>query len=389
MIKNIVVLAAGPNGLGVLRSLYLKGIRVTCVTRSESDISNFSRLPKQKHILTNSNNEQQQVELKALLLACPAGSIVLPTSDWFVSFLSHNSAELSERLKFILPSEQTVDILIDKAMETQIVGNILPIPKTEQTLSNSEQLKAKLGLPIIIKPRSHEHMVLGKKNITLTTDAELDDFFKQYGNVLEHLIAQEIIIGPDSEQWVCNCVFDKNSNLVQAFTFNRLSLSPAHYGVTSYARSKYNKEIIQHTEKLGKHLNYVGPAMVEFKRDGRDNLYKYIELNPRLGMCNFFDTSCGINNAYATCEVIAGINSATKPQMLNDVMFLSFYEDCYAKRKDGQTLRTIFSTYLKNVPARHVFIFFVWWDPYPALRLSLLQLFALFRSLHRKLTRRH
>lgn len=386
MIKNVIVLAAGPNGLGAIRSLYQKGVRAQCVTRTKDDISNYSRLPATKHVLPQGSAEAQAGELKKLLLSYPAGSIVLPTSDWFVSFLNRHANELNTHLQFLLPKADIVDMLIDKALETKIVGDILAVPLTEQHLTNSEALYNKLGLPIIIKPRSHKHMVLGKKNIILSTETDLRTFFEKFAMVLDDVIAQQIIPGPDSAQWVCNCVFDKNSELVQAFTFNRLGLSPSHYGVTSYARSQYNPEIIAYTEQLGKHLKYVGPAMVEFKHDPRDNQYKYIELNPRLGMCNFFDTSCGINNAYATCQVIAGEKVPPPPQMQSNVMFLSLYEDLYSRSKSGEKLPAIIFRYLKNVISRHVFIYFVWWDPQPAIRLTRLQLLAFFRSAYKKIS---
>lgn len=384
MIKNVIVLSAGPNGLGVIRSLHKEGIRTISVTRSSTDVSNFSRIPKMKYILKETSGDQQFEELKNILLCCPAGSIVLPTSDWFVSFLNNYVKELSDHLRFLLPKEDIVELLIDKALETRTVGEILPIPLTEQRLTTSESLKNKLGLPIIIKPRSHKHMVLGKKNIIINSEEQLNMFFEQFSTVLGHLIAQQIIPGPDSEQWVCNCVFDRNSELVQAFTFNRLSLSPSHYGVTSYARSEYNADVIAYTERLGKHLKYIGPAMVEFKRDPRDGVYKYIELNPRLGICNFFDTSCGINNPYATCRVIAGENLHMKPEMKNNVIFLSLYEDFFSKRRDGEKPGSIILNYLKNARLKHVFIYFVWWDPGPALRLAGIQLAALIRTLIRK-----
>ena len=381
MSATTVVLSAGPNGLGVTRSLYLKGIRPVVISRQSDDVVNYSRLPARKIVLPERDTESALLQT---LLALPQAAIVIPTSDWFVSFLAENSERLSQHIRFLLPSPDIARMLIDKAAETETVSAILPLPKTIQKLTDSTALMDNLRLPVIIKPRSHQHMVLGSKNRILGNVQEVTDFFVQYQTQLEHLIAQEVVPGDDDCQWVCNCFFDYNSDLVQAFSFNRLRLSPSHYGVTSYAISQYNEEVITLSKKLGKALGYVGPAMVEFKFDNRDNCYKYIELNPRLGMCNYFDTSCGINNAHAYWQLLNDEALNYNVQMKNDVIFVSLYEDFFSRRKDGESISQIFSAYLNDFFKPHVFIYHTWWDPVPSVRMLARQLTSLLKALLRK-----
>lgn len=381
MSATTVVLSAGPNGLGVTRGLYLEGIRAIVITRHAEDVVNFSRLPAKKIVLPEVSSEQF---LLKTLLELPRGAVVIPTSDWFVSFLAENSTVLSQQVRFLLPSIDVAQMLIDKAAETQVVAAILPLPKTLQNLTDAQSLNRTLRLPVIVKPRSHQHMVLGSKNRILSDSTEVEDFFAQYKTQLEHLIAQEVIPGDDDCQWVCNCFFDHNSDLVQAFSFNRLRLSPPHYGVTSYAVSQYNDDVVLLSKKLGKALGYVGPAMIEFKFDHRDSCYKYIELNPRLGMCNYFDTRCGINNAYAYYQLLNGDALSYDKQMKNGVIFVSLYEDFFARRKDGEKILHIFAHYLKDTLKPHVFIYHTWWDPGPSARMLLIQLKHLFKALIKK-----
>lgn len=381
MTATTVVLSAGPNGLGVTRSLYLRGIRPVVVSRQPDDVVNFSRLPVRKIVIPHDDDGSA---LLHVLLELPAGAIVIPTSDWFVSFLAEKSDKLAHHVRFLLPSPDIARMLIDKASETETVSAILPLPKTIQKLTDASTLINELRLPVIIKPRSHQHMVLGSKNRILSNVQEVADFFAQYQTQLEHLIAQEVVPGADDCQWVCNCFFDHNADLVQAFSFNRLRLSPSHYGVTSYAISKQNDDIIALSRKLGKALGYVGPAMVEFKFDHRDSTYKYIELNPRLGMCNYFDTRCGINNAYAYCQLINGEALNYTLQMKSGVIFVSLYEDFFSRRKDGESVGQILSAYSKDFFKSHVFIYHTWWDPAPSVRMLAKQLTNLVKALLRK-----
>jgi predicted ATP-grasp superfamily ATP-dependent carboligase/peptidoglycan/xylan/chitin deacetylase (PgdA/CDA1 family) len=383
--NNVVVLGAGPNGLGVSRSFHLEGISVKLVTLSNKDISNFSRIPKEKHIITGTTNEEKHQWLLSFFKMQPKGTTIVPTSDWFVSFVTENMKVLEENCLFMLPKKEVTDILIDKALETKIIGDVVPLPKTIQEIIDQPQLLKELGLPIIIKPRSHKHMVLGQKNIILNTKSETQRFFDKFADKLDNLIAQQVILGEDNQQWVCNCVFDYDSNMVQAFTFNRLKLSPSHFGVTSYAISQHNEAVIELSKKIGKAIKFVGPAMVEFKKDPSDGEYKYIELNPRLGMCNFFDTSCGINNAYFTYLLASNKNIPEREPMKDNIVFLSFFEDFFSRRQDGEKIFEIFRDYLCNLSKKHIFIYFVWWDPYPAIHLAFKQLSGVIKSACTKL----
>jgi D-aspartate ligase len=379
--SNTIVLAAGPNGLGVVRSLYLKGIRCQIITRDKSDITHKSKVPIVKLYINGNTDEEQHKWLLKTLAAQPQGTIIIPTSDWFVTFLTEYTIQLEKNCTFIIPNKELSEILIDKAKETAVVSQVIPVPNTVQHITGAKQLIDELSLPIIVKPRSHKHMVLGCKNIIIETEEQLDQFFKKFGDVVSSVIAQTIIQGKDSQQWVCNCFFDENSNIIQAFTFNRLRLSPSHYGVTSYAISKYNQEVIDLSAKLGKALNYTGPAMVEFKQDAQDGVYKYIEINPRLGMCNYFDTSCGINNAFTTYQ-LANKQKLSKPQPMREgVIFVSFYEDYYSRLHDGETIGAIFKEYFSNfISKKHIYIYFVWWDPRPSTSLLYLQIKSLVSS---------
>jgi len=382
---NTIVLAAGPNGLGVVRSLHLEGIRCQIITRDKSDITHKSKVPVVKLYINGNTDEEQHQWLLETLSAQPPGTIIIPTSDWFVTFLTEHTQQLQKNCTFIIPDKELSEVLIDKAKETAVVSDVIPVPNTVQHVTDAKQLIDELSLPIIIKPRSHKHMVLGCKNIVIETEEQLEQFFEKFGDVLSSVIAQTIIQGEDSQQWVCNCFFDENSNITQAFTFNRLRLSPSHYGVTSYAVSKHNQKVIDLSAKLGKALNYTGPAMVEFKQDPQDGIYKYIEINPRLGMCNYFDTSCGINNAYATYQLACNQKLPAPKPMREGVMFVSFYEDMFSRLRDGETIGAILKEYFSNfISKKHIYIYFVWWDPYPAISLMGRQISNILKSLWQK-----
>jgi D-aspartate ligase len=363
--SKAIILAAGPNGLGALRSLYKENIRADVITANKNEPVMSSRLPILKVVLNNAANSQELLEV---LLSWPiSGQVLLPTSDWYVDFLVGNQDKLSEKFKFVLPKGELSSKFIDKKEEIELVNDFVELPKTITVLPETKDALLQLiDLPIIIKPRSNELNHIGQKNILIYSDEELVEFYAKFNDILQYCIAQDIIVGDDENLWVCNCVFDLQGNLINAFTFQRLQLTPPHFGVTCYAESRLNEEVIRQVKKLGEGVGYVGPAMVEFKVDDRDGKYKYIEVNPRLGLCNYFDSSCGKNNVYATYCVAMGLTFVEQPQKV-DRLFLSFYEDLYSRFRDGQKVTQVFKTYFSNAMKMHTFMYFSWIDPWPAL----------------------
>ena len=366
---DVVVIASGSNGLGAVRSLHQKSLRVAVICDGPHDESLHSHIPVIKRTM---NCEAVQADREQALLASlrefePQHPVLIPTADWMITVLQTHAQYIEQHFKVCLPDPALSEILIDKAKEVKRVAEAIHVPKTLTQLPASPQaFQEQLSLPVIVKPRSHQHYVLNAKNVRLMTSQDVEAFYREFGNVLDSVLAQELIPGPDSAQWVCNCFFDSNSELVDAMTFNRLGLAPPHFGVTSYAVSAYNKDVIELSARLGKYLNYVGPAMVEFKFDERDGTYKYIELNPRIGMCNFFDTRCGVNNVYYTYRQARGEPLQKSSEMKSGLIYVDLWDDFYSRKIDGVGYSAIFRMYLKDLGKKHVFSHFVWYDPIPA-----------------------
>lgn len=387
----VIVLAAGGNGLGALRSLSRSNLKIYLIANDRADPSLLSKFYFRKAVLPSASSSDRRRELFRLLDEVKQEyTVVIPTSDWYLAKLQEYVKLYPLRFKVCLPNEKISSILIDKARETHLIGNVVPIPKTVQDLpSDYNSLLNALSLPIIIKPRSFEHNTINTKNIQIFTIDDLVCFYKDFGNTLSNLIAQEIIEGKDENLWVCNCTFNYENEIIGAFIFRRIRLSPSHYGVTSYAVSEWNPEIFQLSQKIGKKINYHGPAMIEFKYDPVDSNYKYIELNPRLGMCNYFDTFCGINNVWLAYLLSLGEN--INPQNIKQkdgVIFLSLYDDFYSRIKDGEKIIKIILHYFKSITRKHVFMYFIYVDPLPGVVMTFRHIKNTVRSLAGKVMKK-
>lgn len=369
--RAAIVLATGLNGLGAIRSLTVAGFDPVVITNSEKELSALTRLHSKRFIVPDNSDwgenvlkvlEELSFENKPPILAC---------SDKGANFVADNVDQLTSKYCLLIPSESVTKTLNDKKLEIDHMSQAgVPIPNSLSDISQGVESGKLVSLeyPVIIKPRTFEgYGVIQAKNIIVTNEREWDDFYSKYQPNLDKLVAQEVIPGGDDKLWVCNATFDKQSKLIAAFSFQRLGTMPSHFGVTSMAISIKNDRVIELCEKIGKALAYVGPAMFEFKFDKKSKEYLYIETNPRLGMCNWFDTRCGVNNVEATCLGAMNLPVNERTSQKAGLIFWNVMGDFIARLEDREGIRSILALYAKYFFAKKVWAIFLFSDPKPFL----------------------
>jgi predicted ATP-grasp superfamily ATP-dependent carboligase len=314
---------------------------------------------------------------------------MIPTSDYYVHFLASHREEFDKRYSFAMPRNELLTIFQDKATETRTITTTgVPIPRTIQELPpTASALLALMDLPIILKPRTDvDKKILKRKNFVANTCEDLTRLYEVLQGNLPRLIAQDCIPGSDDTHWVCDCVFNHRSELVAAFTFKKLSTSPPHFGVTSLGLSQRNEAVVELVRKLGAILGYVGPADVDFKYDARSQDYKYLEINPRVGMCNWFGTQCGVNAVIDAYYVAAGFPVSPRSYRQRDgVVYLDLNDDVHSKVSEGCRLPRVLLSYLSLAGHHIVGPYFSWIDPVPGIRVGLGHACKLFRRIRNRL----
>ncbi len=363
-----VILCTGINGLGAVRALSRRGVRVIAIYYGNRDPVRFSSAPHEKIRLPEPWDDAALIRVLATFVK--ERPVVIACSDADADFLSRCHDRLT-RMGFRLtgPTGRASEILNDKARELELMATMpvtLP-PSLVRLPHDADALLATLSLPIIVKPRSHEwaHLI-GRKNIIASNRRDLEQFLDHYRNVLDRFVAQQVVTGPDETLWVCNCCFDEDGALLSAFTFQRFRMAPSHFGVTSFAVGKHNAEVKRQCAAIGKALRYSGPAMLEFKYDARTGAYRYIEMNPRIGMCNMLDTRSGVENVYTAYQLARGEKPEARPnEQVDDVVFLNVFADLYWRLNDGESILRVLRSYWATRHARHVWAYFDARDPIP------------------------
>ncbi|MBW4933411.1 ATP-binding protein [Marinobacter sp. F4206] len=382
----VIILANGLNGLGAVRSAAHAGLKTYTLITKHSDLSTFSRFSENSFLLPSAPTiaDIKPILDELFIKECGPG-VLLACSDSSAELLGALKSEGYSKHHLIVPLAETTRILNDKKLECRAMedGGIT-LPKTYYQLSDDEPQ----SFPLIIKPRTfRDYQILGAKNVILNTQAELDEFRLRFKDQIERFIGQEVIQGKDDNLWVCNVTFNLRREMSACFVFQRLGTMPSHYGVTSLAISRENIELREECEKIGKALNYCGPAMIEFKKDPVSGRYLYIETNPRLGMCNWFDTRCGINNILACTQVAYGETIPFPPQR-NNLVYWNFFGDFVARLEDKENVFSILLLYFRLLFRRRVGALFYWKDPVPACKYSWESIKNIVRRTHKKLMRK-
>ncbi|HCS64597.1 MAG TPA: hypothetical protein DIW64_11260 [Cellvibrio sp.] len=362
-----VIIANGINGLGAVRSAAIAGLEVITILSDRNDLAAHSRYAKVKYYLPADARAEDLYQLLLEIYEQHGAASIISCSDFSVEMVAEIAPKLVGIHYVLAPSAHTVQLLNDKKYECLAMAEYgVMLPDTVVNLA--EDMPS--SFPALIKPRSHrDYTFLGAKNRILHNEREWLEFKSQYATGLDRFISQEIITGQDSELWVCNVTFNKQSELVSCFVFQRLGTSPSHYGVTSLALSCENSLLMEECRKIGVALGYMGPAMIEFKRCPVRNKFFYIETNPRIGMCNWFDTRCGINNILTSHKVAQNEPVALGVQK-NGMLFINLSGDFIARMEDRESIFSVFFLYFRHLLRTKVGATFYWKDPWPGVRYS-------------------
>jgi predicted ATP-grasp superfamily ATP-dependent carboligase len=207
-----------------------------------------------------------------------------------------------------------------------------------------------------------------KKNEVVNNRLMLHDFYREWADALPVLLAQEVISGPDSYSWVCSCTYNRNSDLLDCLVRQKLRTIPAHFGTSTYSVSRRNDDVVDLARKLGKKLDYVGHAGIEFRWDDRDERYKYIELNPRIGGEIGFDEACGLPTVWNSYTVALGGDAVHSNSIqANNIYFVDLRRDIVSLRADRTPVIKIFTIHFSLLFKRTSGLHFSWDDPMPGL----------------------
>ncbi len=285
MIRKVLILGNHIQALGLARQIYQCGCEVILYTDSLYSITRYSKAVKQCFIF------EDEADLMGKILKNAGDikeSLLFPTNDKLVAFLSSNYQTLSQKFFIGIPEPAIVNIFANKRNTYKFAEeNNIPIPESHfpDSLESLEAISWNLQYPLIIKPAvMYEfHQIFGKKAYKCNNRCELMEKATLISERIpvDQLIIQEFLDGGAKSLYSYG-TFCVDGKTVASLMANRIRQNPMDFGnSTTYAVTCNIPEIELQAEKILKLVSYFGLAEVEFMYDQKTDQYKFLEINTR------------------------------------------------------------------------------------------------------------
>ena len=302
--SGAVVIGGHYQGLGVVRSLARKGVRVVVID-SEPCLCRFSRHVTKCIRCPDVRNEKLFLNFLRDLADWEGlhGWVVFPTDDETVFFLSRHRAELDKIFRVTTPEWDIVKFAYDKKQSYQLAEKIgINIPRTFYPNHIDDLTDMDMPFPVIIKPSVMRKFfrVTGKKVFQARNQNELMKLYAKASSIIdptEILIQEEI---PEVASHLYSfCPLFKDKKVLAKISAKRTRQHPMDFGhASTFVETVDIPELQILSTNILSEMDYYGLCEVEFIQDPRDNIFKFLEINPRVWGWHTLAIRAGVDLPY-------------------------------------------------------------------------------------------
>ncbi len=287
----VLVLGCDIGALAILRTLGSLGVPVYGVEKNKNNPVLRSKYLK-KYFIKKFDPENPIDYLECLQeVSAQIGkkAILIPTSDELSVFVAEYSSRLIENYIFPVNSTELLDQLADKKKMFQLaLDNSIPTPRIicPQNMVDVNAALSELSFPIMLKGIDGQRLQAktGIKMVIVETEDQLSENYKKLEDFDQpNLMLQEMIPGDDTEVYIFNGYFNVDSDCLAAFTGHKIRQFPIHIGCASLGECRWHDRVAEKTQRLMKSVGYKGILDIGYRLDPRDNKYKVLDINPRVG----------------------------------------------------------------------------------------------------------
>ncbi len=282
--NGVIIIGGHVQGLGIARILGKLGNKIIVM---DSTPHNIARRSKYCNKFIEINNDTL---LEELILIGKSGLyknyIIFPTNDLYVFILSKNKELLSQYFILAADDWEVVEKTYNKRLTYNIAKKIgVPIANTWMPNNIQEIDSLNPDFPCIIKPAvMHSFYSKLKKKVFLCKDKT--ELIENYKRAISVIPANEVIvqsvIKSDSSGLYSVCFLHNKDKEIQYFVGRRARQHPPDFGnATTLAQIVDNEVLVEMGKRLLTEIGYTGVCEVEFMMDTSDNLFKFLEINPR------------------------------------------------------------------------------------------------------------
>ncbi len=363
---RVVVLGAGPNGLGIVRALHRHGdIEVWVVDINGTNAGRFTRLAR---VLKWDYPETDIAELETRIRRLSAHGervILFPTRDVEVNLLAELSTVLPDHFIYYRNSAETVYALADKNLVDQTARKAeLHLPRTHFMTGPMSPQAIGFRFPILMKPLGQGASQTPFKNFYAQDEAAFQNVLQTYDDLYNNTIIQEFIPGGDDHVYECIVLIDQQRRTLGAVEFQKIRQYLPMRGMTSFGRTVLSQEMVPLCERLTQQAGYSGLIDVEFKKDADNGNWVFLEANLRLPIFNSVFPASGANMASLYVNSLLG---KTQPKVFAERTATWMHEENDLSNVLTRKVDTPVKEWLRQFFMSETYAFWNKRDPLPGL----------------------
>jgi D-aspartate ligase len=216
--------------------------------------------------------------------------VIVPIDDVSAVFVDDHRGALSER--FVTPDTPpglTRRLASKRGLWELCQSCGVPAPTSSFPGSERElpELGDRYGYPLVLK-RSDAWLPAFDSSapsvLVARTPAEMRDGYRRMNSpVGPAVLVQEYIPGGSETIWMFNGYFNRRSECVYGCTGQKIRQRGAGTGPTTLGVCVWNQRVVDAATSLMRRVGYRGIVDMGFRYDERDDEYKLLDVNPRLG----------------------------------------------------------------------------------------------------------
>jgi predicted ATP-grasp superfamily ATP-dependent carboligase len=238
---------------------------------------------------TLSDPDQLVAGLQRLADLIGRQAVLIATDDAGSIFLAEHASLLSEQFLFPRPPRDLPRHVAGKYSLFELCRHLdVPCPDTAlpRSLGEATEFAASCGFPLTAKlttPWNSAGPGALRSTSIISDQRGLATIYEDCTRAAAGLMLQEFIPGGAGHDWFFHGYCDATSTCRPAFTGMKERSYPAHAGLTCFGRSVHNARLRDEVVRLLAALSYRGIVDLDLRWDSRDDQYKMLDFNPRLG----------------------------------------------------------------------------------------------------------
>lgn len=297
-----VVVGGHANGLGAVRALGERGVRVAVVCTKQADMAHASRFASEAVRLPSFHAAPETLlDLLDARRDDWRGRLLVPTNDEALELFSRHRERLSADFRVPVPEWNRVRHVLDKGLTYAAARRVgIRVPEVYGTADCALLARDDLPFPMLVKPRvSHTFAArYGRKLLVARDRSEFGVIVARLEEDGMQAMAMELIPGPDSLGYG-QCVYiDERRRVRGTFVQRRLRQSPPFFGVLRVGETCNERRLVEPTLALLRELDWTGVATANFKLDLGTGEFVLMEVNGRCYLSHGLARRCGLDHVW-------------------------------------------------------------------------------------------